>query len=67
MIAEELKKYPEIKMEWSEPGFAFRVTFVKVNYEQEKEKGKTVVATDYDRLRPIADEKTKVENDYERL
>ncbi len=60
LIAEELKKYPEIRMEWSEPGFAFRVTFVKINYEQQKEKEKTVVANDYDRLRPIT-------TDYDRL
>lgn len=58
LIAEELKKYPEIKMEWSEPGFAFRVTFIK---------------TDYDRLRTIADEKDNygrlrtIADDYEEL
>ncbi|KAA0259124.1 DeoR family transcriptional regulator [Deferribacter autotrophicus] len=35
-------------MEWSDPGFAFRVTFKKVNYEKtEKEKN---IANDYDRL-----------------
>ncbi len=58
LISEELKKYPEIKMEWSEPGFAFRVTFKKINYEKtEKEKN---IETDYDRLRPIM-------TDYDRL
>ena len=65
LIAEELKKYPEIKMEWSEPGFAFRVTFVEV--EQQKEKEKTVIADDYDRLRPITTEKTKAKDEYGRL
>jgi len=36
LIAEELKKYPEIKMEWSEPGFAFRVSFKKITAEAEQ-------------------------------
>lgn|GEM_PF-1500168 len=30
--ADELQKYPEIGLEWKEPGMAFRVTFVKKNY-----------------------------------
>jgi predicted HTH transcriptional regulator len=46
LIAEELKKYPEIKMEWSEPGFAFRVTFKKTITES---------------VRPIADKETDYE------
>ncbi len=29
LIAEELKKYPEMEMQWSEPGMAFRITFKK--------------------------------------
>ena len=33
LIAEELRKYPEVKMEWSEPGFAFRVSFKKIKTE----------------------------------
>jgi len=56
LIAKELEKYPEIKMEWSEPEFAFRITFVKVNYGQEKEKGKSVVASNYKGLRTITDD-----------
>ncbi len=32
LIAEELKKYPEIKMQWSEPGMAFRITFIKSDF-----------------------------------
>ena len=32
LIADELQKYPEIGLEWKEPGMAFRVTFVKKNY-----------------------------------
>jgi predicted HTH transcriptional regulator len=36
LIAEELRKYPEVKMEWSQPGFAFRVSFKKINYINEK-------------------------------
>ena len=58
LIAEELKKYPEIKIEWSEPGFAFRVSFKKLNYTN----GKFISdkETNYEQLRTI-------ENDYERL
>ena len=52
LIAEELKKYPEIKIEWSEPGFAFRVTFKKIYYEQLRTLSEK--KADYDRLRPIA-------------
>jgi len=58
LIAEELRKYPEIKMEWSEPGFAFRVSFKKVNYINEK-----LISdkeTHYERLRTIT-------NDYEQI
>ena len=56
LIANELKKYPEIKMEWSEPGIAFRITFKKVNYEQQrKESEKVVSADEYGRLRTITD------------
>jgi len=36
LIAEELKKYPEIKMKWIEPGFAFRVSFKKIYVEAEQ-------------------------------
>ena len=60
LIAEELKKYPEIEMQWSEPGISFRVTFLKTDYRQlepvtdeNKPLEKTGYATDYDRLRPI--------------
>ncbi len=45
MIAAELKKYPEIKMEWSEPGLDFRISFIK-----------TDSADDYGRLRTIAND-----------
>ncbi len=61
LIAEELRKYPEIKFEWSEPGIAFRAIFKKLNYNPETKK--TVLmesTTDYDRLRPIT-------TDYDRL
>jgi len=37
LIANELQKYPEISLEWKEPGIAFRVTFVKKNYRQQQE------------------------------
>ena len=32
LISDELQKYPEIGLQWKEPGIAFRVTFVKKNY-----------------------------------
>ena len=44
LIADELKLYPEIDLKWSEPGMAFRVSFIKK---------KQSLANDYDRLRPI--------------
>jgi len=37
LIANELQKYPEISLEWKEPGMAFRVTFVKKNYRKQQE------------------------------
>ncbi len=35
IISEDLKNYPEIEFKWSEPGIAFRVTFLKKNYEED--------------------------------
>lgn len=35
IISDELKKYPEIELNWSEPGIAFRVTFSKKRYTPE--------------------------------
>jgi len=32
LVANELKKYPEIDFQWSEPGIAFRVSFIKKNF-----------------------------------
>ncbi len=29
LIADEMKNYPEIALQWKEPGMAFRVSFVK--------------------------------------
>jgi ATP-dependent DNA helicase RecG len=60
LIAEELKKYPDIKFEWSEPGISFRVTFRKLNYGLETQSTLTEFTADYDRLRPIT-------TDYDRL
>jgi predicted HTH transcriptional regulator len=37
LIKEELQKYPEIQLSWKEPGIAFRVTFVRKNYQQPDE------------------------------
>jgi ATP-dependent DNA helicase RecG len=31
LIADELKKYPEIGFEWKEPGIGFRVIFSKIH------------------------------------
>ncbi len=61
LISGELKNYPEIKMEWSEPGIAFRIIFKKTDYKQQKSENKNLVsADDYGRLRPIT-------ADYDRL
>ncbi|MEQ8225764.1 MAG: ATP-binding protein [Candidatus Eremiobacterota bacterium] len=35
IISEDLKNYPEIEFKWSKPGIAFRVTFLKKNYEED--------------------------------
>ncbi len=35
MIANELKEYPEIGLNWSEPGLAFRIVFFKKNFQQQ--------------------------------
>ena len=35
IISEDLKNYPEIEFKGSEPGIAFRVTFLKKNYEED--------------------------------
>ena len=67
LIAEELKKYPDIKMEWSEPGISFRITFIKRQYQHQIENKKVVSEKDYNRLQPITAEKTKVKDDYDRL
>jgi len=42
LIAHELQNYPEIALEWKEPGIAFRVTFLKKNYVAEQ----TAIYTD---------------------
>lgn len=33
LIADELKQYPEIELDWKEPGLSFRVTFVNKNIQ----------------------------------
>jgi predicted HTH transcriptional regulator len=43
LIADNLADYPEIKMSWTEPGMAFRVSFLKLNYT--KQVSKTVEET----------------------
>ena len=37
LIADELKKYPEIELSWKEPGIAFRVTFTNTYYQHQQE------------------------------
>jgi len=37
LIADDLREYPEIKLLWSEPGMAFRVTFVNSHYLLQQE------------------------------
>jgi hypothetical protein len=36
MIADELKKYPEIELKWHEKGLQFQVQFIKKNYQPEE-------------------------------
>lgn len=37
LIADDLKAYPEIKLNWSEPGTSFRIAFINQNYLQQQE------------------------------
>lgn len=37
LIKDELKKYPEIELEWKEPGLFFRVTFQKKDFKEQLE------------------------------
>lgn len=37
LIADNLKEYPDIALAWKEPGMAFRVSFVKKNYQSHLE------------------------------
>lgn len=37
IISAELQKYPEIGLDWKEPGIAFRVIFIKKNFRQQQE------------------------------
>ncbi len=52
LIANELKNYPEIDFQWSEPGFGFRVTLIKKDIQNTYDNSRPIT-TDYDRLRPI--------------
>jgi len=36
IIADELKKYPEIELKWYEKGLQFQVQFIKKNYQPEE-------------------------------
>ncbi len=55
LIAEELRNYPEIELQWSEPGMAFRVSFIKKNFNERK----LSATNDYERLRTISDRKAE--------
>ncbi len=48
LIADEMKNYPEIALQWKEPGMAFRVSFVKMNFT-EKQDSRTIT-NDAERL-----------------
>ncbi|MCD6578955.1 putative DNA binding domain-containing protein [bacterium] len=68
LISDELKKYPDVKLEWNEPGIAFRIIFVKT--KQEKQLDKEKISTDSGQLRPITDDYERlrtITDDYERL
>lgn len=56
LISGELDNYPEIELKWTEPGIAFRVSFIKKNYTEQQESENKVgekqsvtdgLATDY--------------------
>lgn len=68
LISDELKEYPEIDFEWTQPGMSFRATFLRTNYKEERKTDDSVddnttsrtIMNDYERLRTIV-------NDYERF
>ncbi|MDF1550477.1 MAG: ATP-binding protein [Bacteroidales bacterium] len=39
LIADELKKYPDIEFRWKEVGLSFQVQFIKLNYKAQQELG----------------------------
>jgi len=53
IISEDLKNYPEIEFKWSEPGIAFRVTFLKKNYEEDITPNTTLKTTSKTTLKLI--------------
>lgn len=58
LIAEDLKQYPEIDFQWSQPGMGFRVSLSNTNVVRQQESGQGVdkkqpTANDYERLRTI--------------
>ena len=76
LIYDELKNYPDIDFVWSEPGLAFRASFIKKNYKAEQES--RPITTDYDQkpsdiagsLQPTADDYGRlrtITDDYEQL
>ena len=48
LIADEMKNYPEIELQWKEPGMAFRVSFVKKNFTEQQDK--RTITNDNERL-----------------
>ncbi len=64
IIADELQNYPEIELDWKEPGMAFRIAFIKKNFIPDTSKklfsdasGKTSGKTSGKILELIADNK----------
>ncbi len=71
LIYDELKNYPDIDFVWSEPGLAFRVSFIKKNFKPEQESKQEIqqksqpITTDYDLK--ISENLRKTTDDYGRL
>ena len=62
LISDELKEYPEIKFQWTQPGMSFRATFLRTNdkEEEETESKKPDSAVDNSTLRTIADDRDRL-------
>lgn len=68
LISNELKEYPEIEFQWTQPGMSFRATFLRKNYKEKQEtrtnntdtttdkSSSRTITDDYGRLRTIMDD-----------